>query len=565
MYLTLEVVSPQAASLGADRRRVVTERGLTIGRVPGNDWVIPDPYISKQHARISYANGGFFVESLGRNAIAIGTPGHTLPANQPQPLRNGDRLFIDQYEMIVTTQQGDPPGLSAASNDPFAVLPASAGPSAASKTPQPSSIPDVWDGGLGFLETGVVDPIDALGGRRAAEPEPLPPVNWQQSPELGSHFEPPPVRAPVGGSPFDLLDRGAEPPAVPPSAPAGGIPDNWDRTNLNYREGAAAKPAPRPGTPAPGGRGVVRDTPVSARPARPESARPEAAARPDFAAGPDPARPPAARREAAIPQPRSPVFDPRLADPRPADPGPAVPNRGRPGMPDPRASLPESLAAEHASPRQPDRQTWPATPAGSAVGTDLVQLLRGAGLSEQDVSPQMMQDLGKILRVVVEGVMDVLRARAEIKSQFRLPLTRIQSADNNPLKHSPNVESALHTLLVQKNPGFLAAVPAFEDAFADIRNHQMAMLEGVRVAFESMLESFDPKELEKGFERAAKRGFGSAKSKYWDLYVDRFVQLSGDADDTFRRLFGDVFAEAYEKQLERLKTLARNTGNGGKT
>ena len=603
MYLTLEVVSPQAASLGADRRRVVGEqRGLTIGRVPGNDWVIPDPYISKQHARISYANGSFLVESLGRNAIAIGNPGHTLPGNQPQPLRNGDRLFIDQYEMIVTVQQGDPPGSSPASDDPFAVLPGSAGPSAASRSPQPSSIPDVWDGGLGggFVETGVIDPIDALGGRRGAEPDPLPPVNWQQAPVLENHFEPPPVRAPVGGSPFDLLDPGAQPPAAPPEAPAGGIPDNWDRTNLTYREGAAAKSAPRPGTLAPGGRGAVRDTPVSPRPARPPSARSEAAARPDLSAGadfaarpdlvagadfavgpdfagPDPLRPPpATRREAATPQPRSPISNPGLANaglahpglanpglahPGLAEPGPAAPNRSRPGSPDPRSSLPESLA----SPRQPDRQAWPATPAGSAVGTDLVELLRGAGLSEADMSPQMMQDLGKILRVVVEGVMDVLRARAEIKSQFRLPLTRIQSADNNPLKHSPNVESALHTLLVQKNPGFLAAVPAFEDAFADIRNHQMAMLEGVRVAFESMLESFDPKELEKGFERAAKRGFGSAKSKYWDLYVDRFVQLSGDADDTFRRLFGDVFAEAYEKQLERLKTLARNTGNSGKT
>ena len=104
-------------------------------------------------------------------------------------------------------------------------------------------------------------------------------------------------------------------------------------------------------------------------------------------------------------------------------------------------------------------------------------------------------------------------------------------------------------------------MPAFEDAFADIRNHQMAMLEGVRVAFESMLESFDPKELEKGFARAARRGFGSAKSKYWDLYGDRYAQLRGDADDTFRRLFGDAFAEAYEKQLERLNTLGRDAGS----
>src|ERR1700704_6502210 len=165
MYLTLEVVSPQAASLGAERRRIVSERGLTIGRVPGNDWVIQDPYISKQHARISYANGSFFVESLGRNAIAIGTPGRALPANQPQPLRNGDRLFIDQYEMIVTTAQGDPPGMSLASDDPFAVLPASAGSSPGGRSPQASSIPDVWNGGLGgdFVDTGVVDPIDVLG------------------------------------------------------------------------------------------------------------------------------------------------------------------------------------------------------------------------------------------------------------------------------------------------------------------------------------------------------------------------------------------------------------------
>ncbi len=123
------------------------------------------------------------------------------------------------------------------------------------------------------------------------------------------------------------------------------------------------------------------------------------------------------------------------------------------------------------------------------------------------------------------------------------------------------MESALHTLLVQRNPGYLSAVQAFEDAFADIRHHQMAMLEGLRTAFESMLESFDAKQLEKEFERTGKRGlgFGSAKSKYWELYAERFTRLGADAEDTFRRLFGDEFAEAYEKQLERLKTLAPKT------
>ncbi len=516
MYLTLEVVSPQAASLGADRRRIVGQNGLTIGRVPGNDWVIPDPYISKQHARISYSNGSFYVESLGRNAIAIGSPGNTLPGNQPKPLRNGDRLFIDQYEMVVTTLQGDPPGASLASDDPFAVLPASSGSGSAGVGAASGSIPDMWNGNsvADFTDTGVIDPIDALGGGRASEPPPPPPVNWQRASELESHFEPPPIRQPAGGSPFDLLEPGPEP--HPDTPPAGAIPDNWDRTNLTFREPPASSPpravpppspgntppramppssgspaASRPVTPSPGGRGAVRDAAPPVKPPKPQPAGREV-------------RP-------AVAEIRSPVME---------------------------------------------------TPHAGAGGAELADLLRGAGLPAQEMSPEVMQDLGRVLRVVVEGVMDVLRARAEIKSQFRLPMTRIQSAENNPLKHSPNVESALHTLLVQRNPGFLSTVQAFEDAFADIRNHQMAMLEGVRAAFESMLESFDPKELEKGFERTAKRGFGSAKSKYWDLYVERFTQLGGDADDTFRRLFGDVFAEAYEKQLERLKALGRN---GGKT
>jgi type VI secretion system FHA domain protein len=520
MYLTLEVVSPQAASLGADRRRVVSERGLTIGRVPGNDWIIPDPYISKQHARVSFANGSFFVEGLGRNAIAIGSPGSTLPPNQPQPLRNGDRLFIDQYEMIVTAMQGEPPGTSLASDDPFAVLPATPA-SSSGRGPGKSSIPDIWNGGLpgDFVDTGVLDPLDVLGGSRSAEPEPLPPVNWQRASPLEGHFEPPPVRVPAGGSPFDLLEPVADASAAPPAA-SSTIPDSWDRTNLNFREGAASKAPPRPLKPSPGGRPANRESPIAvSRPVKPEPVRREV--------------------RAVVPEVNSPLLDPR---------------------PEPRQALPESIAAELASGRPPDRASWPASRSGAGVGSELQELMRGAGLSASDLSPEMMQDLGKVLRVVVEGVMDVLRARAEIKSQFRLPMTRIKANENNPLKHSPNVESALHTLLVQKNPGFLPTVQAFEDAFADIRNHQMAMLEGLRVAFDSMLESFDPKELEKGFERPAKRGFGSAKSKYWDLYAERFTQLGADADDTFRKLFGDVFAEAYEKQLERLKLLGRNGG-----
>jgi type VI secretion system FHA domain protein len=532
MYLTLEVVSPQGASMGANRRRIVRENGFTIGRVPGNDWVIPDQYISKQHARISFANGTFFVENLGRNAIAIGSPGNKLSGTVRHPLRNGDRLFIDQYEMTVALMQGDPPGAPAVTDDPFAILPASprsSSGSASAKNPRSASIPDAWDGGAaaGVVDTGVTDPLDILGRPKAAEQEPLAPVNWQRAPALVEHFEPPPVRPAPGGSPFDLLKAPAEPPAVPGPRPSGGIPDTWDRTNLTHLEGAKSKVAPRVVTPSPGGRAPGREI-----------------------APPKPLKPEPPRRDV---RPRAPEVVAAAAEAPPASSASASSSGTR-------AVLPESVAEELASSRP--RQMPPAgtNRSSDGVGTGLQELLRGAGLSGTDMSPEMMQDLGKVLRVVVEGVMDVLRARAEIKSQFRLTMTRIKSGENNPLKHSPNVESALHTLLVQKNPGFLAPVQAFEDAFVDIRHHQVAMLEGLRVAYDSMLESFNPKLLEKEFERTAKRSFGSAKSKFWDLYAERFAQLEGDADDAFRKLFGDVFAEAYEQQLERLKLLGRSKG-----
>jgi type VI secretion system protein ImpI len=50
---------------------------------------------------------------------------------------------------------------------------------------------------------------------------------------------------------------------------------------------------------------------------------------------------------------------------------------------------------------------------------------------------------------------------------------------------------------------------------------------------------------------------GPAKSKYWELYVNKFHDMVKDADSSFRHLFGDEFAKAYEEQLARLKTLDR--------
>jgi type VI secretion system protein ImpI len=165
-------------------------------------------------------------------------------------------------------------------------------------------------------------------------------------------------------------------------------------------------------------------------------------------------------------------------------------------------------------------------------------------------------DIDHIFRVVVDGVMDVLRARAEIKNTFRLPVTLIQRSENNPLKFAPNPDEALQKIMGPPNPAFMSGTVAFEDAFDDIRCHQMAMLAGVRAAFESLITHFNPDRFEQEADGAKRSAFGG-KGRYWEKYRENFEGLSKDPDECFRRLFGDEFARAYEEQLSRLKSARR--------
>ena len=195
-------------------------------------------------------------------------------------------------------------------------------------------------------------------------------------------------------------------------------------------------------------------------------------------------------------------------------------------------------------------------PAGQDTTIDLRLVLEGAGLDPEDVTPDLARNFGEILRVVVAGVMEVLQARHSVKDEFRMRTTQFRPVDNNPLKFSANVDDALHNLLVKRNAAYLKPVEAFDDAFDDLRHHQLAMLAGMRTAFETMLNEFQPDRLQEQYDRQLKRGSllnVAAKLRYWDFYRDMHEQLVKDPEATFRRLFGDAFAKAYEEQLKRLK------------
>jgi type VI secretion system FHA domain protein len=267
--------------------------------------------------------------------------------------------------------------------------------------------------------------------------------------------------------------------------------------------------------------------------------------------------PPPASHGVLIPDDYNPLGpDDRAAAPAPP-PARTVPPAQRPAPEAPRVA--PRQAAPAAAPPSPAARPEARRAAVRSDG-DLAAMLAGAGLEGVAVTPELARSFGRILRVVVGGVMDILQSRQRIKSEFRMGMTTFKPADNNPLKFSANVDDALHNLLVKRNAAYLGPVEAFEDAFDDLRHHQMAMLAGVRVAFEAMLAELDPDRLQGEFDRQMKKGAllsVPAKLRYWDLYRERIHDMVKDPETTFRELFGEEFAKAYEEQLRRLKAQGR--------
>jgi len=203
----------------------------------------------------------------------------------------------------------------------------------------------------------------------------------------------------------------------------------------------------------------------------------------------------------------------------------------------------------------------PARPAARSPATGGAEdLLAALGLDPTRVDPAVYQQLGAILRIVVSGMIEILQSRAEVKNNFRMVLTNIRPVENNPLKFSLNEEDALHNLFVKHNPGYLGPVESFRDAFQDIAFHQLAMLAGIRAAYDAMLSKLHPDHLQDIYERKLRRtamfSVGN-RSKFWEMYRAHFEDLDKDKESAFQTLFGEDFAKAYHEQLNRLTAAAR--------
>ena len=173
-----------------------------------------------------------------------------------------------------------------------------------------------------------------------------------------------------------------------------------------------------------------------------------------------------------------------------------------------------------------------------------------------DQLPETLANLGAIFRETVQGLAEILRARGDIKGEFRLDRTTIGPMENNPLKTPPGqpplrTEEIMVLLLAPRHHAYMSPVQAVHEAFTDIKAHQVAVMAGIQAALNRLLERFDPGNLETRLRQTVFDSIlpASRKAKYWDLFTSEYQAIAQEAEDDFNELFGDEFARAYQERL----------------
>jgi len=163
---------------GAERREAFEQLEISVGRVQGNDLMLPKGNVSKRHARLMLRDNRFIVTDLNSTN---GTYVNRRRISQATIVREGDRIYIGDFVLRIEPSDGSGEAESGSGNSPeadadsgtasrdSADTPGRSPESLVPRVPGPPRVPSGARAQLPFAE-----PVDRELSRpiRAAAPEP---------------------------------------------------------------------------------------------------------------------------------------------------------------------------------------------------------------------------------------------------------------------------------------------------------------------------------------------------------------------------------------------------------
>lgn len=493
--LCLEVIAWNGQPPHEASSCVIEQRGGSLGRADENDLVLADHegVVSRVHALIEYDDGDYFLVDKSTNGTYVKDGKQRLEGGVRYLLIDGEQLLIGAYAIGVRL---------VASAELAADQGLPAGEQRLIDMDQEQAPADPFAAAEDSLP-----PLEELDGwsSEARRPEWFPegaeePVSEEQEAPAEPAEQPrPPVLqqhmpAPCGAVPEDHAPAPAEPPGAA-RVPTGYVPfaDQFD------------------------------DFPPSIFPE-------DALAQSEDA------------QASQAPQP-------------PVEPPAAAP----PGA----AAVSESVSTQPVAPAgiagQGDAASPTAAPPSDAQL--LADFLRGLDLPAvqptAQQAPEFMQQMGQLVHESVQGLIDILRLRAEFKHEFYVPATSIGPIANNLYKYSVNAADAMSRLLSDTGQdAYLGASESTRQAFQDLAAHQLALVAGMEAAVAALLDRFSPTALEEGIGKATMlEGVlpQVRRARMWEAFEKEYKNIADQAAEDFQEILGQHFARAYTQQIQRLE------------
>ena len=190
---------------------------------------------------------------------------------------------------------------------------------------------------------------------------------------------------------------------------------------------------------------------------------------------------------------------------------------------------------------------------------DLSMFFKGLGLSDNIntdlISEDVIFELGQSMNLMFMGLIELLRHRASLKSEFKINQTTFQPQENNPLKFSATIDDVFNNLFLHGSRSFLSSEKAIKSAFSDTEKHDKALSAGNMGALLGVLNQLAPEQInlknnqDHYFDKLIR---ANKHARNWDLYTQLHDDLKNEISTHGSSALTDEFVKAYDEKIKSL-------------